>query len=63
MSNPTAELSSIASALSDLNSRVGRLAEGLSEAGGSDMAHELFEVERALSAGTRRLEGLVRKKS
>lgn len=61
MSNPKPELSSIASALSDLTNRLTTLAESLNgKTGGDDIAHELFEVERHLKAGQRRLDALTR---
>ncbi len=61
MSNHKPELSSIGSALSDLTSRLAVLAESMSESTGKDdIAHELFEVERHLKAGQRRLDALTR---
>lgn len=55
MLNPQSELSSISSALENLVSQLSDIAETCSQQGRSDLAHELFEVERALNAGTRRL--------
>jgi|GEM_PF-3241626 len=53
------ELSSIASALDDITTRIGTLAETCSQEGRDELAHELFEVERALLGGNRRLQRVV----
>ena len=59
MSSPPAELSSIASSLHDLTFRISTLAEKYSSEGKDELAHELFEVERALLGGNRRLQKVV----
>ncbi len=57
MSSPTAELSSLATALDDVAKRVTAIAESYAGARRDDLATELYQVERAL-AGARR--GLAR---
>ena len=57
MSSGSAELSSVAAQLDDLVVRVTSVAEDLGRTGRSDVAAELYEVERALQAAGRRLEG------
>jgi len=57
MSSPTAELSSLATALDDVAERVTAIAESYAGARRDDLATELYQVERAL-AGARR--GLAR---
>jgi len=59
MSVPTAELSSLATALDELAGRVTTIAETLSGGERDDVAVELFEVERALGGARRRLGRLV----
>lgn len=59
MSKPPAELSSIASTLDELSTRIGQLAEQCSADGRTDIAYELYEVERSLTPGQRRLTRLV----
>ena len=54
-----AELSSIASALDDLTVRIGSLADRLSHEGNDNLSAELYEVERSLTSGRRRLDKLV----
>lgn len=54
------ELSSIRTALDELTARVGTLAEEQHRAKVEEVAIELDEVERALRAGIRRLERLLR---
>jgi hypothetical protein len=55
MNAPTAELSSLATALQELTGRVTGIADQLSGTQFDAMASDLFEVERALSAAQRRL--------
>ncbi len=59
MSEPKAELSSIASALDDLTTRIAGLAENCQTQGSEELAHDLFNVERSLIAGKRRLDKIV----
>ena len=59
MSVPTAELSSLATALDELAGRVTAIAERLSGGDRDDVAVELFEVERALGGARRRLGRLL----
>lgn len=59
MSDPSAELASIAYMLEDLTNRIGSLADGLSQRGQDALAAELFEVERSLTSGSRRLTRIV----
>jgi hypothetical protein len=53
------ELSSVATALGELTSRVASLAEALVGEARDDLASSLFEVERSLGAAARRLESMV----
>jgi len=53
------ELSSVATALSELTGRVGDLAESLSSEARDDLATALYEVERSLGAAARRLQTMV----
>lgn len=55
----TAELTSIASTLEQISGRIGHLADDLSAKGQDSLATELFEVERLVGGGTRRLSKLV----
>lgn len=55
-----AELSSAATDLEALVSRVAGVAEGLESSGYEVAAHDLFEVERSLGAASRRLASTVR---
>ena len=55
-----AELSSASTDLERLVARVAETAEALADAGHELAAHDLFEVERSLSAAARRLAGTVR---
>ena len=55
------ELSSITSTLDDVAKRIVRLAESHDKAGRSDVAVDLYEVERSLNASVRRLTKLVNK--
>jgi hypothetical protein len=59
MSVPTAELSSLATALEELAGRVTAIADELSGGERDDVAVELFEVERALGGARRRLGRLI----
>jgi hypothetical protein len=54
-----AELSSVATALGELTTRVADLAEGLSAESRDDLSTALYEVERSLGAAARRLEAMV----
>ena len=54
------QLSSIASALSELTDRLAAIAETMTGSEREDVANALFEVERSLTAGSRRLEEVVR---
>ena len=54
-----AELSSVATALTELTGRVGQLAEALAGEARDDLATTLYEVERSMSAAARRLEAMV----
>jgi hypothetical protein len=56
MPDERAELSSLATALSELTRRVGALAEQAEAARDEELATELFAVERALRGAGRRLE-------
>ncbi|MEY2476073.1 MAG: hypothetical protein QOG87_1388 [Actinomycetota bacterium] len=59
MDAPTAELSSLATNLDELTARLSGIADRLRGTDQDLMAHELFEVERALGAAQRRLARLV----
>lgn len=50
-----AQLSSISSALEELTSRIGAVAERYDGTARADVASDLYDVERALRAATRRL--------
>ena len=56
-----AQLSSLATSLTDLTARVVAIAEGYAESPREDVAADLFEVERSLQAATRRLHTLLGK--
>ena len=56
---PDPELSSITSTLDDVAKRIAKLAESNDRNGRSDVAVDLYEVERALNASVRRLTKLV----
>ena len=58
MPSPTAELSSVATALDDLAQRITAIAETYASSKRDDLATELYQVERAL-AGARRGLGRV----
>ena len=59
MSDPLAELSSVASALDELTQRVTRLADELAQQKREDASSQLVEVERALLGAKRRLGKLL----
>lgn len=59
MDAPTAELSSLATALDELTGRVSGIADKLTGTEHDLMASELFEVERALGGAQRRLARLL----
>jgi hypothetical protein len=63
MDAPTAELSSLATALDELTGRVASMAELLSGTEQDVMAGDLFEVERSLRAAQRRLARLLERTS
>jgi hypothetical protein len=58
MSDERAELSSLATALSELTRRIGALAEQAASDRDEEVAAELFAVERAMRGAGRRLERL-----
>jgi hypothetical protein len=53
------ELSSVATALSELTDRVGGLAERLADESRDDVATSLYEVERSMRSAARRLQTMV----
>ncbi|MDQ3305256.1 MAG: hypothetical protein M3535_04630 [Actinomycetota bacterium] len=57
--NAGPQLSSVATALTELTRRVTELAEELAGSGRDDLASELFEAERALLTASRRLSKVV----
>jgi hypothetical protein len=59
-SSAAAELSSAASLLDDLTRRISRLAEDAARHDDDLVAGELFEVERSMTAASRRIERLLR---
>ena len=63
MTLPTAELSSVTTALSDLTRRVGSMANQAAADQRDDVASDLFAVERALTGATRRLARLTAPKT
>lgn len=54
-----AELSSVASAIDELVTRVDTIVDGLSEAERDRLSADLFELQRTLSAARRRLASVV----
>ena len=56
---PTAELSSLASALEELSRRITELADKVAGGELDAVANELYEVERSLIEGRRRLDRLL----
>ncbi len=61
MSEPTAELSSLSSALTDISARIGVIASDNATTR-APLANELFEIERNINRGLRRLQKLLAKK-
>lgn len=59
MPTNSAELSSIASSLEQLSSRVGAMGESAKAEKREDVAGELFAVERSLSSAGRRITRLL----
>ena len=55
----TAQLSSLSTALDDLSKRVTELADQLKGSPREDVAADLYEVERHLLAGARRLKAVL----
>jgi hypothetical protein len=53
------ELSSVATALSELTDRVGGIAERLAGDARDDLATSLYEVERSMRTAARRLQTMV----
>jgi hypothetical protein len=60
MDSPAAELSSLASALDDIQRRISAVAARYEGTDREDLAHGLYEVERNLATGARRLEKILR---
>ena len=58
MPTPTADLSSLSTALEELTRRLGAMAETAASEKDEETATELFAVERALRAAQRRLSKL-----
>jgi hypothetical protein len=54
-----AQLSSLSSALEELTERITRIADGFSGAPREDLAADLYDVERHLTAANRRLRVLL----
>jgi hypothetical protein len=61
MDSDAAQLASVATALEDLTARVVDAADRLREAHRDDQAADLYEVERALRAASRRLATVLRR--
>ncbi len=57
--DPTAELSSLATALDDVTRRVTGIAEGFMRSRREDLGSELFAVEQLLETARRRLDKVV----
>jgi len=57
--NAGPQLSSVATVLSEMTTRVSDIAESLSGTARDDLAVALFEVERSLTAAGRRLDQVV----
>jgi hypothetical protein len=57
---PSAELSSLASALDDIQGRISAVAARYEGSAREDLANALYEVERNLATGGRRLEKILR---
>jgi hypothetical protein len=60
VATPTAELSSLASALVDIQARISAVASRYEGTAREDLANGLYEVERNLATGGRRLEKILR---
>lgn len=58
MDSVRAQLSSASTTLEELVARITACGEGLHAAGEESLAHDLFEVERALRGADRRLRGV-----
>jgi hypothetical protein len=61
MTSDRAQLSSVSTALEDLTRRITESAERHVGTDDEDIASELYEIERSLRAGSRRLSRLVRR--
>jgi hypothetical protein len=61
VSSHRAPLTSTASSLDELIRRVTEAADDLSGGGQDDLAADLYEVERSLRTGARRLAGVLRR--
>ena len=61
MSSHRAQLSSTASSLDELIARITATADVLSGAGDEDLSVDLYEVERSLKTGARRLASVIRR--
>ena len=59
MDGTTAELSSLATALEELSTRLTTIAEGLTGTERDGMAVDLYEVERALGEAQRKLGRII----
>ena len=59
MAPDTAQLSSLSTALDDLSKRVTELADQFQGSPREDLAADLYEVERHLTAAGRRLKGVL----
>ena len=56
-----AQLSSLSTALDDLTQRIAAMADDLQGAPREDVAADLYDVERNLQAGARRLQTLLKR--
>jgi hypothetical protein len=56
-----AQLSSLATSLTDLLDRIRSMAEGYADSPREDVAADLFEVERSLQVAARRFQSLLDK--
>jgi hypothetical protein len=59
-SNDHAQLSTLATSLAELTRRFTTMADDRAGGPSSDLAHELYEIERALQQAARRLDRLMR---
>ncbi|MGK2958444.1 MAG: hypothetical protein ACSLFB_08625 [Acidimicrobiales bacterium] len=57
--HPGSQLSSIATVLTELTTRISLIAETMSGSGNDELATTLFEVERSLTSACRRLDKVV----